>query len=174
MELEVLNKIYSNTVDRIIEMGVNNFYLYPREEFDEAQKGYRIDSDGNPIEDWIGDEYYIIGYDSCEGDPIIVNAKDERVPVYTMCHDDWSTLELIVDTYEEFINILKLIENTNLYDREECQNLLIQIYIQIPDEAHNYWTMLISGAYEFYTDNKFETNENNEYEAESNEEEFLI
>lgn len=173
MEFEALNKIYSNTTDSIIEIGAHSFFMHNREELDNAQIGYRIDSEGNKIKNWIGEEYFVIGYDSYNNDPLIVKVDDERLPMYTMKKDDLNSLQLIVDTYDEFINILNLIKETNLYDKEDCQNLLIKIYVQIPDEAHNYWTLLISAAYEFYADEKFDTYENDEYEAESSEE-FLI
>ena len=173
MEFEALNKIYSNTVDDIIEVGAHNLCMYSREDLDEAQVGFRVDAEGNKLDNWIGDEYFVIGYDSGNGNPIIVKVDEEQIPVYTMKKDNKKSLRLIVDTYDEFIDILKLIEATNLYKKEDCQNLLIQTYVQIPDEAHNFWTLLIAEAYEFYTDDKFDTYENDEYEAES-EEEFLI
>ena len=73
MEFEALNKIYSNTVDDIIEIGAHNLCMYAREDLDEAQIGYRVDSAGNKLENWIGDEYFVIGdncnnsEDSCSG-----------------------------------------------------------------------------------------------------------
>ena len=47
------------------------------------------------IEKWIGDNYYVIGFDDICGDPIIIENDSKDFPVYWMWHDNWTTLEKI-------------------------------------------------------------------------------
>ena len=83
--------------------------------FNKAQEGYRFNPLKNePIDDWntlVGENYYVIGFDEDLGDPIIADAGTEGFPIYSMMHDDWESLEKIANSFDEFINNLKSIEN---------------------------------------------------------------
>lgn len=85
------------------------------DDFNQAQEGYRFNPLKNePIDDWntlVGEKYYVIGFDKDLGDPIIADAGTEGFPIYSMMHDDWESLEKIANSFDEFINNLKSIEN---------------------------------------------------------------
>lgn len=71
--LEIPEKLFNIDVNDI-EVGLSEFHMYRKDEIEEAQAGYRYDElTGEPIEDWIGEEYIVIGNDSCCGGPIIAN-----------------------------------------------------------------------------------------------------
>ena len=146
-----IKKIFENKINDV-EIGLNTIHLFKKNEIDEAQIGYRTNQDGIKIKEWIGDNYYVIGEDSMCGDPIIVDVIKKELPVYTMFHDDWNTMRLIAESLDEYINILEKIKNTNLKDKEECDNLLMEINGITSPKAYSYLEDLITGAYEFYND----------------------
>ena len=144
-------KIFNPKINDV-EIGVGDIHLFSEEEIEDAQKGYRIDGDGNKIKDWVGDNYFVIGYDSCCGDPIIADLSDDKLPIYSMFHDDWSTLGKISDDFEQFISILEKINNTDLKDESKKDELIKYIKSILPEDGADYWETSIQGAYEFLND----------------------
>ena len=136
-----------------IEIGVSVIHLYSEDEFENAQIGYRKNKNGEEITDWIGDNYYVIGHDSCCGDPIVVDASDKNYPVYSLFHDDWSALDKITNSFKDYQEILKTIDNTTLKTEDDADALVSKIAKIAPKEGYDYWEALILSAYEFLSDN---------------------
>ena len=149
--INVPNKIYNTDINDV-EIGVSKIHLYTKDEIEEAQIGYRIDNKGNEIDEWIGDDYIIIGNDSCCGDPIITDVSDDKLPVYSMFHDDWETLQKITNDFEQYISILKKINKSDLSDETQKNNLISDITKIVPSEGADYWSTIIQTAYEFLND----------------------
>lgn len=147
----MLDKIFKRDIDDV-EVGLSIIHLYSKEEFDDAQIGYRVNKTGEKINEWIGDNYYVIGNDSCCGDPIIVDTSDSKLPVYSMFHDDWSMLDKITESYEQYLDILKEIEKADLSNQDSCKKLTDKIINETPNEGNDYWEALIESAYEFIND----------------------
>lgn len=153
--LKLPEKIFNIDINDI-EIGLSDIHIYGKYEIEEAQAGYRYNElTGETIEDWIGEEYIVIGNDSCCGDPIIVKINEEKLPIYSMFHDDWSSLQIIADSLEQFINILKKLDKTDLQNKEECNKALEVIKKAVPNNSFNYWESLIISAYEFLTDEEY-------------------
>ena len=135
-----------------IEIGLSIIHLFNEEEFDDAQIGYRCNKNGEKITDWVGDNFYVIGHDSCCGDPILVDTSDNNLPIYSLFHDDWTQLDKIANSFKEYIDILKMIEKCDLKDEEENSKLLDNILEKAPKEGHDYWEALIVSSFEFLND----------------------
>lgn len=136
-----------------VEVGISDFYLYPKNEIIEAQAGFRYNAETKElIKDWIGDNYMVIGYDSAGGDPFITDVSSTELPVFTMIHDDWSSLEKITDSFENYISILKMIKETDLSDKDKKDKLLSDINKLNENKYKDFWDSKINDAYEFYKD----------------------
>jgi hypothetical protein len=140
---EIPDSLFERNIEDI-SISVSDIHLYSRKEIQDAQKGYRVDEDGNYIEEWIGDNYIVIGCDSCCGDPIIADLSDEKLPVYSMFHDDWSSLDKITDSFSSFIDILNKIKETDLSDENARNSLISDITKIVPKEGVEYWEALLS------------------------------
>lgn len=149
--MTVPNKIYDININDV-KIGVSEIHLYLKDELEKAQIGYRVDNNGNKIEEWIGDNYIVIGKDYCCGDPIIMDISDGKLPVYNMFHDDWNSLQKIADNFEQYIDILKKIDETNLSDEKEKNKLISIIKKIVSSDAEEYWNSIIQVAYEFFND----------------------
>ena len=79
----------------------------------------------------------------CCGDPIIAKIDEEKIPIYSMFHDNWSSLQIISDSLDQFIIILKKLKETNLKDKAECEKILEDIKKSVPDISFDYWENLI-------------------------------
>lgn len=153
--LKALEKVFNIDINNI-EIGLSDIHIYGKDEIEEAQAGYRYNGlTGEPIEDWIGDEYIVIGNDSCCGDPIIAKIDEEELPIYSMFHDNWVSLQIIANSLEQFTNILKKLDETDLADKEECKNIFKSIKQEVPNISYDYWEGLIASAYEFLTDDEY-------------------
>lgn len=131
---------------RMVELSMSDLGLYSKDVFDDAQIGYRIDEEGKKIEDWIGEEYYVIGDDSMCGDPIIVKSDEPELPIYFMFHDDWDSLEKIANSVEDFAKILKMISEVDWTQENEVNELKDKINAMTPENS--YWESLIRVEYE--------------------------
>ncbi len=149
--INVPSEIFDRSINDI-EIGVSDIHLYSKEEIEEGQVGYRVDDKGNTIKEWIGDNYIVIGHDSCCGDPIITDISDKKLPVYSMFHDDWESLEKITDDFQQYLDILKKIDETDLGNEKDKDNLILEINKIVPNEAEDYWTSIIQNAYDFLND----------------------
>ncbi len=146
--MSVLDKLFERNINEV-EIGLSNIHLYSKEELEEAQIGYRVDNNGNPIRDWIGENYLVVGNDSAYGDPIIVDLSDEELTVYSMFHDDWKSLRKIANSFSQYINILNKIDKVDLSNEQEKNKLISNILEIIPKEGIEYWNSIIQVAYEF-------------------------
>lgn len=146
-------KIPSELFERNIEditVGLSDIHLYAKNEIEDAQIGYSKDGNGKKLKNWIGDNFLVIGHDSCCGDPIIVDLSEEKLPVYSMFHDDYSSLQKITNSFKEYINILNEIEEVDLSDAEKSLALIEDIKNNNIEE--DYFESLIKSAYEFLND----------------------
>lgn len=141
-------KLFERDIE-LVNCGLSDIYFFQEDEMDEGQAGFRHDGEGNKIEDWIGDEYVVIGIDSCCGDPIITDITKEELPIYCMFHDDWSTLEQIAYNFEQFLEILHMIDDANIGDEKEKEELKAKIKEIVPEEGYEYWECLLQIGYEF-------------------------
>jgi hypothetical protein len=149
--LDIPNKIFDVNIKNI-NAGLSDIYLYTKDEIEDAQIGFRVDNKGNKIEDWIGDNYVVIGNDSCCGDPIITDLSNEKLPVYNMFHDDWSSLRQISIDFEQYIEILNKIDEADIGNENEKDKLISYIKAIVPEEGIEYWESLIQVGYEFLND----------------------
>lgn len=156
MKLNVPNKIFNREINDL-EMGLSDIHLCSKDEIEDAQAGYRYNGlTGEVIEDWFGDEYIVIGDDSCCGDPIIAKVDEEEIPMYYMFHDDWDSLQKISNSFDEFLDVLKMIDSIDLRDKESCKKLLEDIRKKAKLESYDYWDSLITTSFEFLTDENYE------------------
>ena len=145
-------KLFERDIDSV-NCGLSDIYFFDEDEIEKEQAGFRFNGlTGEPIEDWIGDNYYVIGIDSCCGDPIITDVSKEELPIYNMFHDDWSTLTLIDYSFEQLLAILHMIEETDIADENEKDNLVSRIKEIIPEDGYDYWEVLLRTGYEFLND----------------------
>lgn len=151
--MNIPSKIYNRNINDI-EIGLSEIHLFNKDEIEEAQVGYSVDGDGNKIEEWIGDNYIVIGNDSCCGDPIIIDIRDDNLSVYSMFHDDWGSLQKIADSFEQYLDILKKIDDIDLSDEMEKDKLISQLKNIVPSEGFDYWESIIQIAYDFFNDIK--------------------
>ena len=149
--LDIPNKIFDVNIKNI-NVGLSDIYLYSKDEIEDAQIGFRVDDKGNKIEDWIGDNYVVIGNASCCGDPIITDLSNEKLPVYSMFHDDWSSLQQISIDFEQYIEILNKIDEADIGNENEKDELISYIKAIVPEEGIEYWESLIQVGYEFLND----------------------
>ncbi len=149
--IKEIKKIFDRKISDV-EIGLNSIHLFSKDEIDDAQVGYRVNFEKVPIKEWIGDSYYVIGEDSLCGDPIIVDIANKNLPIYHMFHDKWDSLTLISESFDEYINILDKINDTDLKDKNACDNLLMELNGITSTKIYGYFEDLIHGAYEFYND----------------------
>ena len=156
MEINEKNNIIDiqKIPDEIFESEINDIdipcgviHLFSKEEFFEGQAGYIYNKiDMKLIGEWIGKQFFVIGYDSTCGDPIIINIEDKELPVYSMFHDDWTTLEKISDSFKKYVEILKLLNEAKLESntsQEKIDELLFKIKNIVP-EGIDYWNSIFT------------------------------
>ena len=149
--IDIPSEIFDININDV-EIGVSDIHLYSKNEIENAQIGYRVDDKGNSIKEWIGDNYIVIGNDSCCGDPIITDLSDDKLPVYSMFHDDWNSLQQITTDFEQYIEILNKIDETDLSNENEKNELISYIKKIVPEDGIEYWSSIIQVAYEFLND----------------------
>lgn len=147
--MKVPKKLFERSIESV-EIGISDIYLYQEDEIEKGQLGYRVKSDGELIEDWIGDNYIIIGKDSCCGDPIIADITDKNLPIYYMFHDDWDSLQHIAYSFEQFLELLEMIDETDISNEVEKDELIEKILDNCPEDGSDFWESIIQCAYEFY------------------------
>lgn len=129
INLCVKDKLPDEVYDKLKTLSFINFLngeveFFDKSNIDEAQKGFRYNPINNEIiNDWIDDEYIIIGYDcssGCGPDPIIIYNDKNNYPIYWLMTDggDWNHPLKIADTFEEFINAY----NNIIRNKEKIEN----------------------------------------------------
>ena len=84
--------------------------------------------------------------------PIITDLSNEKLPVYSMFHDDWSSLQQISIDFEQYIEILNKIDEADIGNENEKDKLISYIKAIVPEEGIEYWESLIQVGYEFLND----------------------
>ena len=108
MELDLLNKVFEEKLDDLL-IGLNQFRFYNKDDIGEGQIGYRCNADYVKLDDWIGDNYFVIGYEIILGDLILVNVDDSKLPIYSLVRDDFSICYKISNSIEDYHKILNMI-----------------------------------------------------------------
>ena len=142
--MNIPNKIFERNINDLT-IGFSTIHLYKKDEIESVQTGYNINENKEIIKDSIGENFLIIGNDSCVGDPIVINLNDDKLPVYTIIHDDCDYLEIIADSFEDYMQMLTNIYNTDFSNKKDCKNLLKEI----PDTGSKYWEALINSAFDY-------------------------
>ena len=118
-------KLFERDIDSI-NCGLSDIYLIEEDQIEKEQAGFRYNGlTGEKIAEWIGDNFYVIGIDSCCGDPIIA---------------------------EQFIKILHMIDDSDISDESQKDDLISEIEEIAPEEGLDYWQALIQTGYEFLND----------------------
>ena len=138
---------------RLVNIGCGELYLYDKDEIADAQIGYKIYPDGRKIEEWFGDEYFVVGNDSTCGDPIFINVSEKNCPFYYMFHDDWEdSIMKIADSLDEYEKMLRVIKGVDYADKASVKTVC-EALEKINTKAYNlYWEDVIEVAVEFYAD----------------------
>ena len=162
MENSVKNKLNDEAYELLqlphVEFKYGDIIFFDDKSIDSGQAGFRYNGlTGEPISDWTGDEYVVIGYDSTAGlgpDPYIVKTDDPNLPVYWLMTDggDWSDPDLICDSLKKFNQIFNVLGNYSEYfvNEELTSELKEQILSEIHNienqEISNYWSELLDRA----------------------------
>ena len=135
----LIKKIKENkyNVFKIVE--TEQIEFVKAEDFEDAQDGFRFNSvENKPIDDWksmIGENFYVIGFETDLGDPIIADAGTQGFPIYFMMHDYWEEFYKIANSFDEFIENLKAIEN--IINVEHKDRASIRKFVKSLDKANN-------------------------------------
>lgn len=147
INLTIPDKLLEKKLNKL-QLGLNNLIFYTKEEIKEKQIGYHYNSDYQKIEDWIGNNYLIIGYETLLGDLFLIDINDKQLPVYSMYYDDWNTILKITKSIDDFRKILNIISNKDLSNKEIINNLINEIKNINQGLELNYWQDLLWNAYE--------------------------
>lgn len=124
---KLLNKLKANEYRSFEIMGSQMLEIISEEDIDMAQEGFRFNPIKNEvIEDWskiIGDDYYVVGFDTTLGDPIIVDISSEGLPVYTMMIDKWESIRKISNSFDELISNLKELDDRINKQRQDSSDI---------------------------------------------------
>ena len=125
--------------------------LFEKDEIEKEQLGYQFDLNGNPIPEWFGPEYVVIGHDYICGDPLIAKVDEPEIKFFSMFHDDWDSLTLIARSIKEFEFIAAKLEACDVTDLSSIENFKKET-ASIPNDVIDYWTNLVDLANEFYNE----------------------
>lgn len=144
-----LKKLYIGELDII---------FFERENIDAGQIGFRYTGFFNEIEEiideWPGNEYVIIGYDSiagCGPDPYIMKTDEKELPIYWLMTDggDWKNPDKIANSFNDFIKIIDCInENLNSKNQLNKELILNEISKINLNENMEYWKSLLENDIE--------------------------
>lgn len=149
--INVPEKIFNRNFEEV-DVGGSVLTFYKKDEIENAQIGFRYDNNKKEIKRWKGNEYVVIGNDSTLGDPIIAKIDEKDIPIYNMFHNDWSSFEKVAESFEQYLGILEMIGNTDLYRRDKIIDLLDDIEEIVPKGSYYYWEDLINSAFDFLAD----------------------
>ena len=166
MKKSVKDKLDKRMYDLInlpyIDFAYGSIDFFDEKTIDEGQNGFRYNGlTGEPIKDWVGDEYVIIGYDStigCGPDPYILKTDDPNLPVYWLLTDggDWANPDLICDSLEHFNKIINMLSEYSDYfynqelNEETKKEIINKIHsIECKDSISDHWDSLLNRAMPF-------------------------
>ena len=116
--LEIPENIFNRNFETI-ELGANNISFFKKENLEKEQIGYRFDDTKTESKDWFGKEFLVIGKEEASRNPIIAKTNDEKIPIYMMFGNDKTTMEKVADSFEGYVNVLNMIDKTDLYRKDK-------------------------------------------------------
>ena len=119
---------------------------------DDAQIGYLYEKDKTESKRWVGKEYLVIGKNSVKSEPIIAKLDEPSLPIYTLINNEIDSLEKVSHSFEEYKEVLNMIDNTDLYWRDKITYLLDELKGKVPKESMYYWENVVLSAYNYYAD----------------------
>jgi len=147
-------------ISKEIEIGYRGIILYSLEDSAREQIGYSIGKNGEPLVgfdhgDWL-EGWYVVGRDSCLGDPIFIDLNDPEIPVFTASHGMgfWEP-EAIAPSYTSFLSALAVLEgistgrsgpamlDANPIPTEDAETYLKAISLIIDQEENYFWSCFI-------------------------------
>ena len=117
--------------------------LYPENVFEKTQVGFRVDTKGYKIKQWIGNQYFIVGGYGQLGDVLVTDLSNDNFPIYALEHDNWKNIQKISNSVEDFSKIISLINKTNINDVDKCNKLKDDIQKII---TCDFWDIQIDSA----------------------------
>lgn len=149
--LKVPEELFKREFEKV-EIGISTLNFFPKDNLEKEQIGYGYDQSCTESSKWFGKEFVVIGQDSGFGNPIIAKVDETEIPVFTLFNDDKTSVEKIANSFEQYIGVLSKIKKTDLYRRDEINNLLDEIENIVPENSYYYWENLINSAFDFFTD----------------------
>lgn len=149
--LKVPEKLFNREFEKV-EIGISTLNFFPKDNLEKEQIGYGYDQNRAESPKWFGKEFVVIGKDSGLGDPIIAKVDETEIPVFTMFNDDKTSVEKVADSFEQYMGVLSMIKNTDLYRRDKINNLLDEIEAIVPENSLYYWEELINSAFDYLVD----------------------
>ena len=131
-------------------IGELDITFFEKENIDASQYGFRYnDLLDEMINEWPGNEYVIIGYDStagCGPDTYIMKTDEKELPIYWLmtAGGDWKNPNKIANSFNDFVKIIECI-NENLNSEKELNKELIlsEIAKNNSNENMEYWKNLL-------------------------------
>ena len=151
MLMDVPVKLFDRDVEKI-KVGAGAFCFFPKENLDDAQIGYLYEKDKTESKRWVGKEFLVIGKNSVKSEPIIAKLDEPSLPIYTLINNERDSLERVSNSFEEYKEVLNMIDNTDLYRRDKITNLLDELKGKVPKESMYYWENVVLSAYDYYAD----------------------
>ncbi len=148
--LKVPEKLFNREFEEV-EIGISTLNFFPKDNLEKEQIGYGYDQ-GTAKSTWFGKEFVVIGKDLNQGDPIIAKVDETEIPVFTMFNDDKASVEKVADSFEQYMGVLGMIKQTDLYRRDKIDVLLNEIEGIVPKNSLYYWEGLINSAYDYLAD----------------------
>lgn len=149
--LKVPEKLFNREFEKV-EIGISTLSFFPKDNLEKEQIGYGYDQSNAESPKWFGKEFVVIGKDSSLGDPIIAKVDETEIPVFTMFNDDKTSVEKVADSFEQYMGVLSMIKETDLYRRDKIIDLLDEIEAIVPKNSLYYWEELINSAYDYLVD----------------------
>lgn len=149
--LEVPEKLFNREFEKV-EIGISTLNFFPKDNLEKEQIGYGYDLNNVQSNNWFGKEFVVIGKDSCLGDPIIAKVDEAEIPVFTIFNNDKTSIEKVADSFEQYMGVLSMIKETDLYRRDKIIDLLDEIEEIVPQKSLYYWEDLINSAYNYLAD----------------------
>ena len=130
MEVDLLNRVFEEKLEDL-QLGINGFRFYNKDEIGEGQIGYRCNGDYVKI-----------------GDLILVDINNKKLPIYSLVCDDFSICYKISNSIEDYHKILNMIANYDLSSENKVKQLIIEIKKINVEIDNDYWENFLLGILE--------------------------
>ena len=135
-------KSFFDIEPKSINIGFGGIELSDEDSLEQCQLGFVIDDKGHKIEDWFGDNFIVVGFETGLGDPIYVEITKTDVKFYFMMHDDWSSSELIANSIDDFKTMYHLVAESDL-STEKNKQILFNKIKKIQPKKCLFWEYLV-------------------------------